>query len=90
MDFCQRLQKNVMRYAATLRNATLYINFGDVNLTMFFGWLSLQDVADPLFAHCRLHAVKRTSDSKVRKNTKYLTIFAKYCQYNTFEYAVMK
>ena len=69
MDFCQRLQKNVMRYAATLRNATLYINFGDVNLTMFFGWLSLQDVADPLFAHCRLHAVKRTSDSKVRKTT---------------------
>ena len=78
-DFCQRFQKNVMRYAATLRdwNVTLYINFGDVNLTMFFGWLSLQDVADPLFAHCRLHAVKRTSDSKVRKNTKYLTIFAK-------------
>ena len=92
MDFCQRFQKNVTRYAATLRdwNATLYINFGDVNLTMFFGWLSLQDVADPLFAHCRLHAVKRTSDSKVRKNTKYLTIFAKYCQYNTFENAVMK
>ena len=79
MDYCQRFQKNVMRYAATLRdwNVTLYINFGDVNLTMFFGWLSLQDVADPLFAHCRLHAVKRTSDSKVRKNTKYLTIFAK-------------
>ncbi|CAH3189731.1 unnamed protein product, partial [Porites evermanni] len=23
-----------------------------------------EDVADPLFAHCRLHAVKRTSDSK--------------------------
>ena len=39
MDFCQRFQKNVMRYVATLRNsnATLYINFGDVNLTMFCG-----------------------------------------------------
>ena len=43
MDYCQRFQKNVMRYAATLRdwNVTLYINFGDVNLTMFFFWLSL-------------------------------------------------
>ena len=31
---------------------------------MFF--FLFQDVADPLFAHCRLHADKRTTASRVR------------------------
>ena len=90
MDYCQRFQKNVMRYAATLRdwNVTLYINFGDVNLTMFFvgfpcRMLLILCLRTVDFMQWKGHQIARWE--KTPNTWPYL----QNCQYNTFKNALI-
>ena len=48
---------------------------GTIELPFITCMFSFQDVADPLFAHCRLHADKRTTASRVSISTKILKCF---------------
>lgn len=70
-------QKNVTRYSFTVKTFANTVKFMDKNTCIVSHLLQyvsacldascvlLQDVADPLFAHCRLHADKRTTASRV-------------------------